>query len=68
MDLLIARFDEFNDNPIFVITGLSADFLIRKSLQSLGYTNILSYEEQTNIPNNISSSAFAVAGALFYQL
>ncbi|MFW9826193.1 MAG: hydantoinase/oxoprolinase family protein [Candidatus Thorarchaeota archaeon] len=68
MDLLIARFNEFNDNPIFVITGLSADFLIRKSLQSLGYTNILSYEEQTNIPNNINSSAFAVAGALYYQL
>lgn len=68
MDNFIARFKEFKDKPKFVITGLSADFLIRKSLQDLGFTNILSYEEITSIPNRISSSAFAVAGAFYYQL
>jgi len=68
MDKSIIRFKEFENNPKFVITGLSADFLIRKSLLNLGYQNISSYEEITNIPNKINSSAFAVAGALYYQL
>ena len=68
MDKLIIRFNEFENNPKFIITGLSADFLIRKPLLSLGYQNISSYEEITNIPNKIGSSAFAVAGALYYQL
>ena len=68
MDKLIIRFKEFENNPKFIITGLSADFLIRKSLLNLGYQNISSYEEITNIPNKINSSAFAVAGALYYQL
>ncbi|MFX1601003.1 MAG: hydantoinase/oxoprolinase family protein [Promethearchaeota archaeon] len=58
----------FNKNPKFVITGLSADFLIRIPLQKLGFTNIINYKEITNIPNNISSSAFAVAGALYNQI
>ena len=68
MDKLIARFKEFENNPKFVITGLSADFLIRKSLQILGYDNIASYEQITQIPDAISSSAFAVAGAFYFQL
>ncbi len=68
MDELISRFKEFEYTPNFIITGLSADFLIRKSLLKLGYQNIGSYEEMTNIPNKISSSAFAVAGALYIQL
>jgi len=68
MDNLKIRFKEFNDNPKFVITGLSADFLIRKPLQDLGFTNIINYKEITNIPYNISSSAFAVAGALYNQI
>ncbi len=68
MDNLTIRFKEFNDNPKFVITGLSADFLIRKPLQNLGFTNIINYEKLTKIPDNISSSAFAVAGALYNQI
>jgi probable H4MPT-linked C1 transfer pathway protein len=65
---LITRLPEFEKDPQFVITGLSAEFLIKKSLWDLGYKNILSYDRVTNIPNNISSSAFAVAGALYFQL
>lgn len=64
MDILTLKYTEFNENPKFVITGLSADFLIRKPLEDLGFMNINSYEEITNIPDNTSSSAFAVAGAL----
>jgi len=65
---LTKRLPEFKDNPSFVLTGLSADFLIRNTLQKLGFRNILNYEEITNIPNHISSSAYAVAGALYFQL
>lgn len=65
---LIHRFPQFLNNPKFVITGLSADFLIRKALEGLGYTNISSFREITQIPDNTSSSAFAVAGALNLQL
>ena len=54
--------------PKFVITGLSADYLIKINLQKMGYDDILSYENLTQIPDKISSSAFAVAGALYYQL
>lgn len=65
---LIIRKPDFKLDPLFIITGLSADFLIRKSLEDLGFVNIESYEKITNIPENISSSAFAVAGALYFQL
>ncbi|TFG20719.1 MAG: hypothetical protein EU529_14490 [Promethearchaeota archaeon] len=65
---LIKRIQEFENNPLFVITGLSADFLVKKSLKKLGYNNIKYYEQITNILDRISSSAFAVAGALYYQL
>ena len=68
MHNLITRFKEFENNTKFVITGLSAEFLIRNSLQKLGYYNIVSYEEITQVPNAINSSAFAVAGAFYYQL
>ena len=65
---LSKRLPEFRDDPRFVLTGLSADFLIRNTLQKLGYNNILDYERITNIPDHISSSAYAVAGALYFQL
>ena len=68
MDNLIKRFPTFERKPDFVITGLAGDFLIRKALQELGYDNILSYEKITQIPDHISSSAFAVAGAFYFQL
>ena len=68
MTNLVNRINQFEKNPHFIITGLSADFLIRKSLLTLGYPNISKFREITNLPNKISSSAFAVAGALYYQL
>lgn len=68
MNNLKNRFKQFENNPKFVITGLSGEFLIKKSLHTLGYYNIKSYEEITKIPNKICSSAFAVAGALYFQL
>ena len=61
-------FNEFEGKLLFVITGLSAEFLIRKSLERLGYGNIKTLEDITNIPDHISSSAFGVAGALYFQL
>jgi len=65
---LTLRKPEFNKDLKFVITGLSTGFLIKNVLLKLGYRDILSYEEITNIPDRISSSAFAVAGALYFQL
>jgi probable H4MPT-linked C1 transfer pathway protein len=66
MKLLIIRHPEFKEDPLFVITGLSAEFLIKKSLISLRYQTIEYYEKITNIPDPISSSALAVAGAYYY--
>ncbi len=68
IEKLIKRLPEFKINPLFVITGLSADFLIEKSLKNLGLNNIEYYKRITNIPDKVSSSAFAVAGALYFQL
>ncbi|MFX1313429.1 MAG: hydantoinase/oxoprolinase family protein, partial [Promethearchaeota archaeon] len=67
MSNLVVRFPKFKINPKFVITGLAANFLIKKALLNLGYNNILSYEEVTNIPDQIISSAFAITGAFYYQ-
>lgn len=65
---LKTRHHQFKENPLFVLTGLSAEFLIKPTLIKLGYKNIEYYEKITNIPDNISSSAFAVAGALYFQI
>lgn len=65
---LVERRPDFSKNPQFVLTGLSADFLIKPSLKKLGYEKILNYELITDIPDQISSSAFAVAGAFYFQL
>ncbi|MFX1446085.1 MAG: hydantoinase/oxoprolinase family protein [Promethearchaeota archaeon] len=67
IDIHRAYINEFENNPLFIITGLSAEFLIRKTLEKLGYNNIKTLEDITNIPDNISSSAFGVAGALYFQ-
>ncbi|MHA1670108.1 MAG: hydantoinase/oxoprolinase family protein [Promethearchaeota archaeon] len=56
------------DKPKFIITGMSADYLIKPCLQKMGYNNIKSYEKLTKIYDKISSSAIAVAGALYYQI
>jgi len=68
MKELIVRLPEFKQNPQFVITGFSAHFLVRRALEKLGYNKILTYESITKIPDHKSSSAFAVAGALYSQL
>jgi hypothetical protein len=68
LNALTKRLPEFNNDPIFVLTGLSADFLVKKVLLKLGFSNILNYEKITKIPDHISSSAFAVAGAFYFQL
>jgi len=65
---LISRIPEFKDDITFVITGIAAEFLIRRALSHLGYKNISIYEELTGISDSISSSAFAVAGALYFDL
>ena len=59
---------EYDQDSIFVITGLSAGFLIKEVLRKLGYSNVKSYEQITGIPDQTSSSAFAVAGAFYFQL
>ena len=68
MQRLIEDLPEFQSNPLFIITGLSAEFLIRPVLAGLDYLNVKSYEEITNTSERISSSAFAVAGAYYYEL
>lgn len=65
---LVEILPELKKNPLFVITGLSANFLIKPVLEKLGFNNINFYEKLTSIPDHISSSAFAVAGALYYQI
>ena len=68
MDILNQQQLEYDQDSIFVITGLSAGFLIKEVLRRLGYGNIKNYEQITGIPNQISSSAYAVAGAFYFQL
>jgi len=68
MDNLTQRIPDFNQDSKFVITGLSAEFLIKEVLEKLGYNNIENYEQITNIHDNVKSSAFAVAGAFYFQL
>lgn len=65
---LIKRIPAFEKNLSFIITGSSSNFLAKKALKKLGYDDIQDYGHITNIPDNISSSAFAVAGALQLQL
>ena len=51
----------------FVITGLSAEFLIKDVLSEIGIEEIEYYEDLTQIPDHISSSAYAVAGAFYNE-
>jgi len=67
MNDLVKRLPNFENNPQFIITGLSSDFLIKKALDSLNYKNIVDFKQVTGIPDNISSSAYAVAGALYFN-
>jgi len=67
MEDLVKRLPEFEYNPQFIVTGLCANFLIKKALYTLNYTNVLDFKQVTGIPSNVSSSAFAVAGALYHN-
>jgi len=67
MDNLNQQQLEYNQDSIFVITGLSARFLIKDMLRKLGYDNIKSYEQITGISDQIISSAYAVAGAFYFN-
>lgn len=64
---LISRHPRFSKRTPITITGLSANFLVRPCLETLGFQDIREYEKVVDIPDHISSSAFAVAGALFKQ-
>jgi len=68
MELLLSRLPEFKEDPLFIITGLAGDFLIKKALKGIGFSNFQDYELITNIVDKISSSAIAVAGAFYYKL
>ena len=65
---LKSRISQFSKLSTMIITGLSASFLIRPCLEYLGFTSIKNYEQVVDIPNQIISSAFAVAGALYNEL
>ena len=67
MEDFIQRFPDFEIDPQFIVTGLCSNYLVKKALNKLNYTKILDFRDITGIPNNISSSAFAVAGALYYN-
>lgn len=68
MNSLVKRQPSFKENPIFILTGLSANILVKKALDILGYRNIKNYEELVGIPDHISSSAYAVAAAYYYKI
>ncbi|MFX1497541.1 MAG: hydantoinase/oxoprolinase family protein [Promethearchaeota archaeon] len=68
MESLTSRLPTFKNDPLFVITGLAADFLIKKTLIKLGFNKIKYLDNVTNTSDKIGSSALAVAGALYYQL
>lgn len=61
---LTNRLPHLLENPLFIITGLGENFLIKIVLESLGYNNILSFSDLVEFPDKIKSSAIAVAGAL----
>ncbi|MBD3338399.1 MAG: hypothetical protein GF353_04790 [Candidatus Lokiarchaeota archaeon] len=64
---LIKRYPEFEPDPLFLVTGLGRDYLAKKALERLGYTNIQYYEDLTPIADNVSSSALAVAAAYYFK-
>ncbi len=65
---LIQRIPSFEDDPLFILTGLSSNFLIKPVLEKMELKNFESYEKSTHISDKVSSSALAVAGALYFQL
>jgi len=63
----LKKYIDNENNLKFIITGLSADFLIKPVLNDLDFNIIKKYEEITKIPDCISSSAYAVAGAFYFR-
>jgi len=64
---LIKRQPEFNDNPLIILTGSSADYLILNALESLGFKNINYLDDITKVNSFDSTSALAVAGAFYFR-
>ena len=64
---LTTRHALFEHNPLIVITGLASEFLVKRCLNNIGFTNVKTYQQLTRTPDQISSSAFAVAGAYYYR-
>ncbi len=58
------RLPDLTQNPLFITTGLGEKFLINTALKNLGYNNIVSFSDVIKFPDNVISSAIAVAGAL----
>lgn len=64
MKQVYERFPKLKNNPLFITTGLGETFLINEALKNLGYHNIVSFSDIVKFPDNVKSSAIAVAGAL----
>lgn len=58
------RLPDLTQNPLFITTGLGETFLINIALNNLGYNNVVSFSDIIKFPDNVISSAIAVAGAL----
>lgn len=64
---LIKREPIFEENPLFILTGSSANFLIFNTLEKMGFKNINYLDNMTNIRSFDCTSALAVAGALYFR-
>ena len=64
---LIKREPIFEENPLFILTGSSANFLIINTLEKMGFKNINYLDIVTNIRSFDCTSALAVAGALYFR-
>jgi probable H4MPT-linked C1 transfer pathway protein len=64
MEKFYQRFPKLKKKQLFITTGLGETFLVNTALKNLGYDNIISFSDIVKFPDNIASSAIAVAGAL----
>ena len=65
---LIKRLPEFKENSLFILTGSSAEFLIFKALNDMGFMKRINYfDSVTNMISFDITSALAVAGAFYFQ-
>ena len=64
---LIKRQPEFKNNPLFILTGSSVEYLIFNALENLGFKNINYFDKVTKVKSFDSTSALAVAGAFYFR-